>query len=350
MIYSTTIAASMPELIRHRFGNLWINQFIHVLTGLFVLLFFSIINLKWLSKYYLYIYLFMILLIFIAIATGVDDATQTARWIRGSLFGIRLSMQPSEFSKVFIIIFLAKFLEKDFNNPKKLLILAVLVLLPVVLIWSQPSLSASLVILFISLVIVFIAGLKRSTILIIFAFILPLIMLLLLDINSDEPKIITFLLADYQWERVYSTLLNPQPGTDAFRQTEGSIRAIQNGGLLGVGFLNNSYVIFGFNDFVFSAVAEQFGFIGSIFTLGLIGFIIVKCLNIAGCAKSRFEKLIASGVAGMLIFETFVNTGVALGILPNTGMPFPFLSYGGSMIWSHMMAIGLVINIKRREI
>ena len=352
MIYSAINAPAIPISIRRVFGDRWVRQLVHVFSGVFVLLFFSLIDIKWITKYYLYIYAFMVLLLIVALIIGVDDATQTARWIRIHLpFGIRLSMQPSEFSKIFIIIFLAKFLEvkKDvFNKPKWLLVLFALILLPVILVQIQPSLSASLVILFISLVIVFMAGIKRKTILIIFAFIFPLLVLLLLDINRSEPRFITFFLADYQWERIYATLINPQPGTDAFRQTEGSLRAIQNGGLLGTGFLNNSYVILGFNDFVFSVVAEQFGFIGSLFTLGLIGFIITKCLMAARRAASISEKLIASGVAAMLIFETFVNTGVALAILPNTGMPFPFVSYGGSMIWSHMMAMGLVLNISQK--
>ena len=352
MIYATTNAPSIPGFVRRIYGDRWVRQLIHILSGLFVLLFFSLIDLKWIGKYYLYIYGLMILLLIATLVIGVDDATQTARWIRIPMpFGIRLSMQPSEFSKIFIIIFLAKFLEvkKDvFNKPRYLLLLISLILLPVILVQIQPSLSASLVILFIALVIVFMAGIKRRTILIIFAFIFPLLVLLLLDINRSEPRFITFFLADYQWERIYATLINPQLSTDAFLQTEGSLRAIRNGGLFGTGFLNNSYVILGFNDFVFSAVAEQFGFIGGLFTLGLIGFIIVKCLKAARHAESTFEKLIASGVAGMLIFEAFVNTGVALAILPNTGMPFPFVSYGGSMIWSHMMAVGFVINISQK--
>jgi len=134
-------------------------------------------------------------------------------------------------------------------------------------------------------------------------------------------------------------------GCDHFMQTQQSLYAISSGGLTGQGFLNNSHVIHGHNDFVFSIVANQFGFAGAAMLLAVITLVIVRCIFIALRAADMEGRLIAAGVAGMLIFETFVHVGVTTNFLPNTGMPFPFLSFGGSMIWVHMMAIGVVLNV-----
>jgi len=101
----------------------------------------------------------------------------------------------------------------------------------------------------------------------------------------------------------------------------------------------------GHNDFVFSLVAEQFGFIGAAVLLAVIAFVIFKCIRIGQRAQDMEGRLIATGVAGMLIFETFVHVSVTTNLLPNTGMPFPFLSFGGSMIWVHMIAMGMVLNV-----
>jgi rod shape determining protein RodA len=139
--------------------------------------------------------------------------------------------------------------------------------------------------------------------------------------------------------------MNPIVGSDAFRQTHGSLYAISTGGLTGRGFMQNPYIILGHNDFIFSVVASQFGFAGAMALLASVLFIIARCILIALRAVDTEGRLIASGVAGMLIVETFFHVGVATNLLPNTGMPFPFLSYGGSMIWVHMIAIGIVLNV-----
>jgi len=165
-----------------------------------------------------------------------------------------------------------------------------------------------------------------------------------LDMQRQEHLFITRILADWQWQRI-ATMLDPIPGSDAFRQTEGSLFAIGSGGLTGRGFLNNSYVILGQNDFIFSVVAEQFGFVGATVLLAVVAFMIMRCIRIALRAQDMEGRLIAAGVAGMLIFETFFHVGVVTNLLPNTGVPFPFMSYGGSMIWVHMIAMGIVLNI-----
>jgi len=114
---------------------------------------------------------------------------------------------------------------------------------------------------------------------------------------------------------------------------------------------NEIYLILAHNDTIFAVVAEQFGFVGSAILIGAVLLMVIKCILIALRAIDMQGRLIAAGVAGMLLFETFVHVGVVTGMLPATGMPFPFVSYGGSMIWVHMIAMGMVINVGlKREV
>jgi rod shape determining protein RodA len=201
-----------------------------------------------------------------------------------------------------------------------------------------------MVILFVSLVILFTGGLYYRTILLSVILVAPLVLIVWFDIQRAEPLFMKNVLSAYQWERV-ETFLNPEPDPDAFLQIQGSLYAIGSAGLRGKGFMNNTHVIYGHNDLIFSVIAEQFGFIGCAVLLSVMALIIVKCILIALKADDLSGRLIAAGVAGMLIFEVFVNVGVAMDMLPATGMAFPFLSYGGSIMWVHMAAIGMVLNI-----
>ena len=136
----------------------------------------------------------------------------------------------------------------------------------------------------------------------------------------------------------------------SYYQTEKAINAIGAGQLHGKGLyqgtLNQlSYLPEPHNDFIFSVIGEEFGFIGCVIVLLLLLFIIFRCILIAVSIRDLFSQLIVVGVAGMIAFQTFVNVGVATGIMPNTGMSLPFVSYGGSSMWTNMAAIGLVLNI-----
>jgi len=280
---------------------------------------------------------------------GADDNTGVARWLWiPNPFGRAQSIQPSEFAKIFMTIFLAKFLDvfRDrFNRPLWLLLVVALIVLPVLFVFLQPSFSASMVVLSISLVVLFVGGLYWRTIIVSLAVFAPVGVVVWFDLQRQTPIILTRILGEWQWRRIES-FLRPELASEWARyQTERSLYAIGTGGLTGRGFLENPYIILGHNDFIFSVVASQYGFVGAVVLLGVVAFIIVSCIRTALKAADIEGRLIAAGVAGMLIFETFFHVGVATDLLPNTGMPFPFLSYGGSMIWVHMIAIGMVINV-----
>ena len=347
MIYASIHADAVPAFITERWLWLWERQLLYVITGAVLMFVVSAIDYHWFTRFYLYIYGLMIVLLVVVMFVGANEpGVSRWLWIPLPVFGA-LSMQPSEFSKLFMILFLAKFLDVSrdrFNRPMWLLIMLVLIAVPVALVAIQPSFSASMVILSVSLAILFVGGLYYRTILVGAVVLAPIGIMTWLDMQRNEPLFITRVLADWQWQRI-ATMLDPVPGSDAFRQTEGSLFAIGSGGLTGRGFMNNSYVILGHNDFIFSVVAEQFGFVGAALLLAVVAFIIVRCIRIALRAQDTEGRLIAAGVAAMLMFETFFHVGVVTNLLPNTGVPFPFMSYGGSMIWVHMMAMGIVLNV-----
>jgi rod shape determining protein RodA len=349
MVYSAGNSPNTPVSINAMFGGLWARQRIYIISGAVLMLAFSFIDYHYITRFYLYIYAVMIALLVVVMILGADDGTNVARWISVPIPVIgNLSLQPSEFAKLFMILFLAKYFDvmKDrFNHILWLGLVLILIAVPVYLVMEQPSLSASLVVLTISVIVLFAAGLYYRTIIIGMVLMAPVIILTWLDLQRAEPIFLTRILGEFQWRRI-ETWRNPVLGCYNFMQTQQSLYAISSGGLTGRGFLNNSHVIHSHNDFIFSIVANQFGFAGAVVLLAVIAIVIVRCVLIALRAPDTEGRLIATGVAGMLIFETFVHVGVTTNFLPNTGMPFPFLSFGGSMIWVHMIAIGIVLNIK----
>ena len=324
-------------------------QQFHVITGVFVLLAVAFIDYRIIARFYLPIYLLCIILLIVVLLIGPDDITGTARWIFITIPGVtRFSIQPSELAKFFLIISLAGYIDRR-ENINHILWLPVYLLmagLPVLLVILQLSLSASVVLLAIGFIILFLGGLYFRTIIISTVLALPMVILLYLDMLRQQPLFITQILSERQWQRVQTFLDPTAVDPDAVLQMERSLFAIGSGGLYGRGFMQNrTLVIHGHNDFVFAVMAEQFGFAGSMAILTVMGIIILKCFLIAYRAVDNLGMIMAGGVAGLLLFQTFVNVGVVTGLLPNTGMPFPFMSYGGTHMWTHMAAIGLVVNI-----
>ena len=161
------------------------------------------------------------------------------------------------------------------------------------------------------------------------------------------------LLADYQLERVLSFINPSEYLLTTYNQQFNSIMAIGSGLLTGKGLNNNTITsVKGGNfisepqtDFIFAIVGEELGFIGGCIVIGLILLIILECINIARNAHDLTGRLIAASVSSMLAFQSFINIGVATGIIPNTGIPLPFVSYGLSSLTSSFICIGLVLNV-----
>ncbi len=324
----------------------FMNQIIWFIIGIIGMLLAAFIDYRFIAKFYISIYIFNLILLVLVISPLGKTINNVKRWI----FGI----QPSEFSKIFMIIFIAVFIDKhkeSINEFKTLFMLAILTFIPIALIQAQPSLSASLVILSILTFQVFAGNLDFKYIKIILIIFIPIIVILSIDILSGKYFILSKILKGYQLKRVISILSFDLNTTDSsLYQTRNSAWAIGSGQLLGKGLFNGSmnqlnYIPFSHNDFIFAVIGEEFGFIGCCIVIFLALLILAKCLIIANKAVDTLGMLIVVGVVGMLAFQIFINIGVATSLLPNTGMPFPFLSAGGSSMLINMASIGLVLNV-----
>ena len=346
-IFGIVLIGSATQISDEHIPDIYARQRIFVVTGIIVLFVMAFVDYQFICKFYIAIYFFNLMLLGIVLMIPTETHN-VARWINLGFFTI----QPSEFTKIFMIIALAKFIDKKnekINNIPVILLIFIITLIPVILIQQQPSLSASLVTLVVMVVMLFIGGLNYKYILITLIIIAPVVVIFLYDLALEEHIFLDRVLREYQLNRLYAWR-DPESFPDIASQTTQSIQALASGQLTGRGIRggiihNYRFVPLAENDFIFAVVGEEFGFIGAFFVLLTMLLIILRCLVIAHKSADNLGKLLATGIGTMIAFQTFVNVCVATGILPNTGMPFPFLSSGGSSLWVNMASIGLVINI-----
>lgn len=322
------------------------SQMVWFATGLVLMFIIAMIDYHTICKFFIPIYIFNIIILVLVLLIGDGDEIGVRRW----LFGL----QPSEFSKIFMIIFLSKFIDKynkKINNIYILLLVCLLTAIPFILIKKQPSLSASLVLIAILGIALFVGRVSFKYILIVLLIAFALGLVIYVDLLAKEHTILTGVLHmdDYQISRL-TDFINKDYSSQTYYQTKHSIWAIGSGQLRGKGLYNGtvnqlSYLPESHNDFIFSVIGEEFGFLGCVGIIILMFLIITRCLIVSIKATDNLGRLISACVGGMFAFQTFVNIGVATGLLPNTGMTFPFLSYGGSSIWTNMLAVGLVLNV-----
>lgn len=263
-----------------------------------------------------------------------------------------MTIQPSEFTKLFMIICMAVLLTKlkdKLNTWKSLLLIAVFCAPPLLLIKKQPDLSTTVDIFLIMVAMVYVTGLSYKLIGIVALILVPLSSVFFWYIQQPGQK----LLNDYQLGRILA-FRYPQDYalTTGYQQTN-SVMAIGSGMLTGKGLTSDSLATVKDanliseqqTDFIFSVVGEELGFIGCVFIIAILLLIVLQCIRIARKAEDTEGMLIATGVATLICFQTFINIGVATQILPNTGLPLPFVSYGLSSLLSSCGGIGLVLNV-----
>ena len=338
VLYSSTrlaaTAGSDPYFFVKR-QSLW------ALAGFIFLIIMMFIDYHNLERYSKVIYLGAIVLLIMVIISG-RSTYGARRWLAIGPF----DFQPSEFAKIALIMFLADFLAN--NKPKLdnffyyLLPFAYTGLL-LLLVFVQPDLGTSLVYLAILIIMLFVAGVKIKYLG--FTFLAAL---------SSVPILWTFL-KDYQKNRVI-LFLNPNldPLGGGYNVIQSRI-AIGSGGFLGNGIFNGLQSQLNFlpaqhTDFIFSVVGEELGFAGTILLLGLYAAILWRGIKIALEARDLLGTLLAAGAVSFLFFHIIVNIGMAMGMLPATGLPLPFLSYGGSFMISNLMAIGILLNVELHKV
>lgn len=293
--------------------------------------------------------LYGINLILLILVLAMPTAYGASSWF--NIAGI--SYQPSELMKIGYILCAAKVMTIFTENnqspqPDKkkniilLVVLGVLFIVPLILIILQPDFGTALVYVMITIFMIFKLGIKYRYIVI--AFLLALVLL---------PVIYNFL-PDHAKSRI-DVFLNPEldPLGDGYNAIQSKI-AVGSGMLFGTGLLQGAQTQYGYlpiksTDFIFSVLSEELGFFMSVFIIILYVVLILRIIRVSKNAPDEFSSCIAIGVCGMLFFHFVQNIGMTIGLLPITGVPLPFLSYGGSSLITNGIAIGMVLNISARK-
>lgn len=314
----------------------------------------SLIDYNFICKYYMALYIANIVMLGLVLVIGSgSDSHGASRWFAIS---DSFTIQPSEFAKIILIICTAVFLEKhsdDLNTLKTLLKLAVFLAVPIGLIFAEPDLSTTICICATLFVAIFIGGLSLKLIGIAVLILIPFFGGFFWYIQQENlPQI----LSTYQRNRILGHMYGSEYGSTQDQQNN-SIMAIGSGQLTGKG-INSSDVatVKDTNlvseqqtDFIFSAVGEELGFIGSVIIIAILLLIVLQCIRVARRSSDKKGMYIATGMAALVSIQAFINIGVATFILPNTGLPLPFISYGLSSLVSLCAGMGMVLNINLQK-
>lgn len=323
-----------------------IRQISGLILGLIVMTGVSLVDYTFLLRFSWLFYFFNIALLLLVEAIGTTRGGAT-RWI--VIAGVQF--QPSELSKIIIILFFAYFFMKyqeNLNTLKMIVLSFLLVGVPLLLIKEQPDLSTTIVTALIFVALLFIAGLSYKIVLGVLAVSIPSAIIFFTLILQPDQQI----LDDYQYRRIMAWL-QPDKYTDGAYQQQNSIMAIGSGQLFGKG-LNNSEITSVKNgnfisepqtDFIFAVLGEELGFVGAVVAILLLFLIALECILMARKAKDLSGRLICCGMAALVGFQSFVNICVATGLMPNTGLPLPFVSYGLTSLVTLFLGIGLVLNV-----
>ena len=323
-------------------------QVIGFCLGLILMLVISFIDFNFILKFQWLIYGAAVCILAAVLVFGVE-VKGARRWFSVGGFG---TIQPSEFAKIMMILVLTGLIAKYRRKISKihiLILITAIYMLPVFLIYKEPNMSTTLVYLFIFFVMLFCGGLSYKLIGKVMLIGIPVLGFLAWYIQQP----FQILLHGYQLNRILAFLNPAEYQQSIANQQYNSVMAIGSGMLTGKGWNNNTFTsVKGGNfiseqqtDFIFSVIGEELGFLGSCITLFLLAAIVFECLKIAQNAPNIEGRLIAVGIASMIAFQTFVNIGVATNLLPNTGLPLPFVSYGLSSLLTNMAGIGIVMNI-----
>jgi rod shape determining protein RodA len=311
--------------------------------GLGVLLMFVtfLIDYRQYEQYAYFLYLFCILALILTLIYGrVISGSQ--RWLDLGLFRV----QPSEFMKIAIILSLAKYFHNDREiesySLKDLVAPLLMIGLPAFLIIKQPDLGSALILLFISLSIIFFININIKS------------LIILITMGLVVSPFSWFALKDYQKQRILTLFSKELDPLSAGYHTIQSKIAVGSGSLFGKGFMRGTQSQLRFlpehhTDFIFSVLAEEWGFFGCLIVLVLLLALLLGGLKISTHSKEKFGAIVAFGMTAMIFWQIVVNIGMVIGLLPVVGVTLPLFSYGGSSIVTTFIAFGLLLNISMRR-
>ncbi len=328
--------------------SLQFKQMMGVLAGTVIMIAISFFNYNVIIRLNWLIYLGNLALLALVLLRGKEGGG-AQRWLEiGSL-----RFQPSELAKILLILFFAQYIMKykeKLNTFRIIVSCIALILLPWILVAAQPDLSTSIVLIVIFCVIMFAGGISYKLIAGILLITIPAVAIFLTIALQPGSN----LLRDYQISRILA-FKDPEQYADAEAyQQLNSVMAIGSGQLDGKGYKNNeitsvkngNFISEAQTDFIFSVIGEEFGFKGSVVTICLLMAIAMECISVSRRAKDTAGAIIAAGMGGLVGFQGFINIGVATFILPNTGLPLPFVSYGLTSLMSLYIGMGFVLNVR----
>ena len=342
IIFLLAISLIGVTLVGTAAENLKSKQFAGVILGLIIMVILSLMDYSWIMNFQWFMYGFNIIMLIVARIAG-SSANGAARWIGIGSF----RFQPTELSKIILIVFFAKFFmdhEENLNTLKTLAASAGLLAVPLILILEQPDLKNTLtVIVIFCLSYKIIGGALLISV--------PLLIIFLSIVVQPDQK----LLKDYQRSRIMSFLYpENEEYSDNIEQQKNSKTAIASGELVGkrisgddstASVNEGNFVSENQTDFIFAVAGEEYGFIGCTTIVLLLLAISFECIRMSLRAKDLSGKILCCGIGGLIALQSFINICVATGMAPNTGTPLPFVSYGLTSLVSLYIGMGLVLNV-----
>ena len=338
MIYSTTYVLG-PD--GGHAGPQVRTQFIALILGFAALLVFLLIDYRLLAEHSLFIYVGLCALLVFVLLKGSTQFGST-RWISLG----PLNLQPSEFGRLSVALILAMFFgenRRGARNTGDLVIGGFFTLVPLLLIAKQPDLGTAVTLLPVLFGVVYLAGMRMR-----------LLGVVVLAGVLIAPIAWQFALQDYQKQRIQTFIDPSQDPQGAGYQTIQARITVGSGGLTGKGFMQGTQNQYKFlpvahNDFIFSVLAEEQGFLGVLVVLGLYLFVIIRSLEAARLAKDRLGAYLVAGIIAGFSFQVIYNIAMSVGLAPVKGITLPLMSYGGSSLIATMATFGLILNVRMRR-
>ena len=322
-------------------------QIVGMIIGIIAMVIVSLIDYVWVLNFYWIIYVFVVLILVAVLVIG-DKVNGATRWIDLGF----TTFQPSELAKILLILFFAKFImmhAEDINDKVTLIKYAILSAIPLALIIVEPNLSTTICTALVICLMIYIGGLSYKFIGTVLLILVPVAIIFLSIVVQPDQK----LLKDYQQKRILAFLEPEKYESDEAYQQKNSVMAIGSGQLTGKGLNNNTttsvkngnFISEPQTDFIFAIIGEELGFVGSCIVVALLLLIVIQCILVGIRSQDLAGRIICCGVGGLIGFQSFINIGVASKLLPNTGVPLPFVSYGLTSLVSLYVGIGFVLNV-----
>ncbi len=360
MIRSATFGAVDTDLI-----NRVPSQIRFMLIGVVVVFGIAAIDYRLLGSLHAFFYGFILFILGLVAGLGAVGAAGAQSWLN-----VGLQVQPSELGKLLLVITLGQFLAdryEQMGSLRTVMMSFVHIAVPALMIFVQPDLGTTTVIMVVWFVMVWAAGLRLKHLALLILAVLVAMPLLWMQMEPyQRDRITTFVASsetcydDPELMRSGNCTFEDEDGNgvpdvkDARYNIDQALISIGSGGLMGQGYGNGSQTQGRFlrvrhTDFIYSVIAEEMGFLGAVAVITLMGLVILRCLRAARLAADPLGSLIAYGVAGMIFFQTIVSIGMNLSILPVTGLTLPFVSSGGSSLITMLIGIGLVESVVMRR-